>query len=431
MSANCEKKIRVKVSGNIVEMSCGRCKPCRWSKLQDLLGRAHAEWEAADYAVALTLTYADPEKPVGASKPLPEAERSYDQLRLLLMRLRKKAPIRHLSACEYGSKNGRFHIHLILWMYGDDLTKGVPRGEKAAYWADWPHGTTYVEDLRAESIGYVAKYVLKEVDLSDDTSKNPRGGKAPPAIRKVVTYAEIQERKNAKARLTQEEKDYFNDRQTKCRWSQRPLFGLGLSPDNAFRQLARNRVKQGLPFDRAYKLKSYTKTDGLSTVRKPLYMANQQLVKEAYKYHCEEYYKKTGKGDPPISTKSDEKLHGEKNQRTAVLNLVYGPKFRVLYDDNPWDQYPFPYNCPRTQKKARLHFEYARVYDGGKFTIVKLINGRFVAVQHVEPQKVNFRTEKGVITWPIRDVTELARVVRGRKAFRVQRFAKRAKASMS
>ena len=99
----------------------------------------------------------------------------YRDVQLMLKRLRKAAAaaerpfsVRFFCVGERGSKKGRIHWHLLLFLDRKVLIKPTKPGE---LWQFWDHGWTAIERLPREnfaaSVRYVAKYAVKSLGQED------------------------------------------------------------------------------------------------------------------------------------------------------------------------------------------------------------------------------------------------------------------------
>lgn len=95
-------------------MPCHGCWQCGENRINDLVGRCFAEQATSDQCFSVTLTYAG-ETPNCAVL-------CYRDIQLFLKRFRKAGyNVRYLCAGEYGSKKGRAHWHIVIFLRGKKL----------------------------------------------------------------------------------------------------------------------------------------------------------------------------------------------------------------------------------------------------------------------------------------------------------------------
>lgn len=110
VGTKCKQPIRHKYGKG----RCRNCTGCREYRLNDYVGRCLAEQVHTGRAVAVTLTY-------GTLDPHADFL-VYRDVQLLLKRMRKAGyKVRYIVAGEHGSKKGRAHWHMILFLNGDKL----------------------------------------------------------------------------------------------------------------------------------------------------------------------------------------------------------------------------------------------------------------------------------------------------------------------
>lgn len=148
-----------------VEVSCGRCMPCRINRRQEWVARMIMEQlHSKTTATFFTLTY-DPEH-------VPEDGNLQKQdLRKFIDRCRKGSlgQIRYLAVGEYGEKLLRPHYHGVFY--------DTPPEDWEAYIRDkWGLGFTSCSEFNMRRAKYLAQYTLKKLD----NANNPRlDGKTP------------------------------------------------------------------------------------------------------------------------------------------------------------------------------------------------------------------------------------------------------------
>lgn len=133
-----------------IVVRCKQCLNCRIRAKATWTGRALMEASTSEYSTFLTLTY---ESELKRTAPL-----DLRDLQLFWKRLREKSQtkIRYLACGEYGTRSGMAHWHAI--MFHDS-----PIDQKTVENA-WKQGFVYMGDVNEKSVGYVAKYTLKQQD---------------------------------------------------------------------------------------------------------------------------------------------------------------------------------------------------------------------------------------------------------------------------
>jgi len=155
-----------------LQLPCGKCSGCRVERSRQWAMRCVYESSLYSDNCFLTLTYADS----------PVSLRPRD-LVLFWKRLRKKLgvdSIRYFACGEYGEKLSRPHYHACVfgWRPADLVLHSVRDGVrlyKSDFLADvWGHGFVTVGDVTFESAAYVARYVMKKINLSDASPESLR-----------------------------------------------------------------------------------------------------------------------------------------------------------------------------------------------------------------------------------------------------------------
>lgn len=137
-----------------VPVSCGHCIDCRKKRKREWMIRLNEAIRANPKALFITLTFNDE-----SIKHLKDITKSNDDnviakkaIRLWLERIRKrtKKSIKHWLITELGEKNGRIHLHGIIWTTNKKDIEA------------WEYGWTYVGTYVSEkTINYITKYMLK------------------------------------------------------------------------------------------------------------------------------------------------------------------------------------------------------------------------------------------------------------------------------
>lgn len=175
------------------QVACRGCWQCRENRLNDLVGRCLAEQHISDQTLAFTLTYCG-DTPNAAYL-------CYQDVQHFLKRLRNAgyAP-RYICAGEYGSKKGRAHWHLVLFLSGKVLDI-VDADERKSDWqvvlprfdnddaariqfAPWSapsdgRGFVYVQHPDFGGFRYLMKYALKD-QASGGSARCLSMSKKPP-----------------------------------------------------------------------------------------------------------------------------------------------------------------------------------------------------------------------------------------------------------
>ena len=441
MSGACQNKIKRDGPSGPVFVNCTSCDLCRQSALTNMVGRCLLEDESALKTSFLTLTYAN-NMEHGATEVIPEQERGYRQFQNLMKRLRKnKHIVRYMVALEHG-RNGqeKLHFHVLLFWI-NKVPNLPPVGAQKQMWDYWPHGFTFVDEATATSMGYVAKYLLKEQTLEEKGKPKLSGSKRSKEVRdpreKAIERRQRLEMAIAAGFDTYEEYKENQDQNPDhmVRMSKNPAFGLGHSsvPDEykPLAVMARRLVKQGLPFTRKYKHPKGFYHSGDTVKFVDYFMANQMMAAEYYRLYCKEYFKMHGAGDPPIS--NIECPEG-RTERERVLADAYGPRsweYQFEHEDmlNQTDQYagvPLPTYEARNKRTFAKYYEKVVYYSNAKVALYKRRDGRVIAVKEIEITPTQLATAytrdrggkpkaKGYQRWPVKDRKELLALARGLK----------------
>lgn len=441
MSGFCPNKITVQGQNGPSEISCGTCDACRHGQLTEMVGRCLLEDEAAIQSTMLTLTYAETAEH-GATEVIPQGERGYVQFQNMMKRLRKqKHIVRYLCAMEHGTqKTQRMHFHVLLFWINKVPELPVPDAQKQM-WKFWPHGYTHhmPVEAKAQAFGYVCKYILKEQTIREKGLPKATGNKRS-AIHKDEETPKLQ--KAARYDMAQAAGFPSYERMVmvapfgrlKGVWaSKNPVFGAGHgSVPDEFRPLAsmaRQLVKQGLPFTREFKHPNGWYYSGNHVKFVKYFMRNAQLIAEYYRLYCREYYKRHGRGDPPVGNVETQE---GKTEREAILGIAYGPKSYVVEDIHPDLEFrdrlvmaaPMATWEERSRKRFTVVFEKVVYYSTSNVALYKRRDGRIIAVRSKEVPAEGYvgayakdrgflPKAKGYMRWPVKDRTELLRLARG------------------
>ena len=151
------------------QLPCGYCMQCQFQRSADWGIRCVHESQMHDANSFITLTYATPYLPEGASLDIRD-------IQLFLKRLRKRlGKIRFLHCGEYGTEFKRPHSHLCL--FGEDFTsdrvriedshRGYPQWMSAKLSEIWPLGRATISEFKYSSAQYVAQYTVKRAPKTD------------------------------------------------------------------------------------------------------------------------------------------------------------------------------------------------------------------------------------------------------------------------
>lgn len=147
-----------------VTVGCRQCWQCRSVRVNDYVGRMIAESKTCDRVYAVTLTYGHNDHYAAVDNPQ-AAVLNYKHVQDWLKRLRFQCAkhggsLRYFASGEFGSKKGRSHWHVILFMYGQPPS-GVKFDVRFPHWS-WDYGYSFWQFARPEDFQYAAKYILKE-----------------------------------------------------------------------------------------------------------------------------------------------------------------------------------------------------------------------------------------------------------------------------
>jgi hypothetical protein len=168
-----------------LSLPCGQCVGCRLERSRQWAVRCMHEASLYDNNCFLTLTYDDEHLPEDKSL-------RYEDFQLFMKRFRKrfkgiqpdkdgKYPIRFYMAGEYGEKFRRPHFHACIFNFDfadKKYFKKTPGGSRiftsAALSELWPFGYASIGNVTFESAAYVARYIMKKVNVSSATPHHLR-----------------------------------------------------------------------------------------------------------------------------------------------------------------------------------------------------------------------------------------------------------------
>lgn len=146
---------------------CGQCIGCRMTRADEWATRLWHEAQTHERSAFLTLTFSDEHLPEDGSIRVRDVQ-------LFIKRLRKHLGhnrVRFFACGEYGGAGNRPHYHAII--YGYDFPDRQPWRKSdsgfVCYRSEilerlWPCGFAELGTVTRESLGYVARYVLKKVN---------------------------------------------------------------------------------------------------------------------------------------------------------------------------------------------------------------------------------------------------------------------------
>lgn len=151
-----------------LEVPCRKCWACLKNRVNDLVARGLCEHAMSDWALALTLTYADQK----VNDPLQTKKLHVHDFQNFMKRLRNSGhKCRYICAGEYGSRKGRAHFHVLL--FGLGRPPDIALNSRVVF-DPWPWGHVYADRVHSRSIRYVCKYLTKKDDPKNDHSTSAR-----------------------------------------------------------------------------------------------------------------------------------------------------------------------------------------------------------------------------------------------------------------
>lgn len=152
-------------SNNIVEIKCGKCLECKKQKMFEMQERIKKELTISEEAYFLTLTYDDEHK-----KNL-----NIRDMQLFFKRYRKKQKLKYFYVGELGEKTQRPHYHAIIFaplpidiQESKAQTKnGHKQYESKEITKIWGNGLIKISKMEKPLIGYITKYMLKNVEKKE------------------------------------------------------------------------------------------------------------------------------------------------------------------------------------------------------------------------------------------------------------------------
>jgi len=150
-----------------VPVKCGRCIGCRLDKSKEWALRCVHEAQMHSENCFITLTFNE-DYVKGSVDP--------QDLKLFLDRFRKRISprrIRYFACGEYGEKYLRPHYHMCIFGFDFPDKVLISQGHHKLYSSEmlsdlWSYGFSSIGDLTFDSAAYVARYVLKKLNSSDN-----------------------------------------------------------------------------------------------------------------------------------------------------------------------------------------------------------------------------------------------------------------------
>lgn len=162
-----------------VFVPCNQCIGCRFKYSRSWAVRCVHEASLYKNNCFLTLTYSDENLPEFGS-----LVRKHPQDFLKRLRRKYGVGIRFFGCGEYGDQNERPHYHILLFNHDfpDKRKWKKSRNTKAVnflYVSEelnklWPFGHAYIGSVSFESAAYVARYVVKKLNVSKASSEGDR-----------------------------------------------------------------------------------------------------------------------------------------------------------------------------------------------------------------------------------------------------------------
>jgi hypothetical protein len=189
---------------------CTKCYQCKEDRKNNLIGQCIAEQHVSDVTLAVTLTYANPDKlferdygeyPEKLPVELLEkmygyanancAALNYEDVQNFLKRLRyyTTARVRYIISGEMGELKGRAHYHAVLFFkdkhqckMNDSCTcsKCVLEAwkieyEKRIWFKPWIHGKVFFQQSDYKGFQYLLKYALKDESFGSRSAMMSKG----------------------------------------------------------------------------------------------------------------------------------------------------------------------------------------------------------------------------------------------------------------
>lgn len=152
-------------------LPCGQCRGCRLERSRQWAIRCMHEARMHENNCFLTLTYDNDHAPTDRSL-------DYSHFQKFMKRFRKRcgADIRFYMAGEYGEKFERPHFHACIFGYDfpdkvifKRTVSGALIYRSPLLETLWTFGYSSIGDVTFESAAYVARYVMKKINVSSKT----------------------------------------------------------------------------------------------------------------------------------------------------------------------------------------------------------------------------------------------------------------------
>ena len=274
----------VQINGS--EVGCRNCWQCKKDRINSLVGRCIAEKMYSKSTLSVTLTYAGGDTHNSTTLV-------YDDVQLMLKRLRKDFDVRYIVAGEFGSKKGRAHWHCVLFFKGVKNKKAVIPDimDKRLEWKYWqkgpkfdrkPIGFCYFQKPDWQGLAYALKYAIKDQDQ-----------------RSVSSHLAM---------------------------SKKPLLGF-----EYLRDLAQTHVDHGLP-PRSYKYKFNDIKDSKNRIRSFL------MTGESRNYFMSEFNERWSLkyGNEPISELNDQYLDKVTEREFSDQEIIKRINYKPVRYIQPW-----------------------------------------------------------------------------------------------
>lgn len=165
------------LTGDPVQIPCGKCVGCRLAYSRQWADRCMLEASLHEHNQWITLTYDDNSVPMSAygdpetGEAMPCMTLRKRDLQLWMKRLRKKfsdQSLRFYGCGEYGTNTMRPHYHVIV--FGLKLDDLKPYKYERGNWFynsesvqdTWPFGFAVIAEVSWETCAYTARYVMKK-----------------------------------------------------------------------------------------------------------------------------------------------------------------------------------------------------------------------------------------------------------------------------
>lgn len=163
----CDYPLRVTTKqGEQIAVPCGRCPPCKKSRVDGWVFRLQQEQRVSTTATFVTLTYNKDHVPITKNGFMTLDKKAFPSFMKRLRHL-NQGKLKYFAVGEYGTNNKRPHYHAIVFnLDADKLSKVGERNGHPQYVCRiieeaWTYGGVDIGSCSGDSIAYVAKYVNK------------------------------------------------------------------------------------------------------------------------------------------------------------------------------------------------------------------------------------------------------------------------------